>query len=564
MILLKTERVEKQEISQQIDMDSYQIELGESLEREDAAHIRKPIPNSNEIRLMILGEKGGGKTSFSRRFAKLDAVMPDVGESTEGINFCEPIELKDIDERIEIDVSIDIWDFAGRKADHALHKFFLAKEQCVYVVVCGSRQSESFLSSKIDYWLDLIRDYAKGKNQTVFVLINKWDDHKPYINKKSIEYNYPEFKLIYRYINIDKENQKNGKLDEFRRELTDFIMSVDTKVPACIKKILERMNLKFKETNYISIKNLENIIKEESDENYEEVLRILNTRYAYCFWYKDISGIDAVMLNPRWIAGAVYKIINWVQNREPNYKSASIKKSDFDKALRTSEADKLLFPETQDKFIFEALKHFELAYCENCNTLVIPDCLDDSYPDDEIGLKFDFEDSVQVEFCIQGEPDIPCPEFPREIIPLFTVKNYKSIYKNAKGNSVISHDRAMFDCRDGISRAEIKRLNDHRISIIVKGDNIDRNTTYIFEFVLCFYKNLCGYNRFQKQKPEVLYYATQANGKLCTISIRDLKAKSLKQIENYYGLEFEEEEFYRIGLVIANYIKNFKTYNGKH
>ena len=529
--------------------------------------------DSDEIRLMILGDKGGGKTSFARRFVELGAAMPSEDESTKGINFSEflyskisaDVGLKDIDKNTKRDVTIKIWDFAGHEVTHAAHKFFLSK-RCVYVIVCQARQEDSFEVSKIEYWLEHIRDYAEGENQTVFVLINMFDDNKPSVNEESIRKNYGEYKLVFRYLNIKKDDKKDGKLDEFRHELIEFILSADTKIPANYKKIQERIYSKFENKNYIEKVEVEEIIidensKDKGSKNYDIILKNLND-WGYCFWFSEILEVKTIVINPRWITGAVYKIINWVQNS--SCMNASIEKSDFEKALRETEENKLFFPKDKDDDIFKIMKHFGLAYSEDGNTLVIPYCLNDSYPDNETGLKYDSRDSVQVDFCIQTLANVPSPEFPKDTIPLFIVKNYKLIHK-VKEKSMVSRYRAMFEGPNG-SIAEIWRFSNEtrRICITVKGNDFDTNIDYLSTLANCLSnKILSEHKRFQKQKPEILYLATDVNGKQIQLSIEDTRKLGIELIAKLKNIEFSKEERDK-STKVSRAISNVTTINNNY
>jgi hypothetical protein len=165
--------------------------------------------------------------------------------------------------------------------------------------------------------------------------------------------------------------------------LIKHIQTIDTKIPSSYKRMQELISATFEETNFVDRNEIENIIEsvKEEDESLREVkneviLRILHS-LAFCFWFDKIDGVSAVVLNPRWITGAVYKIINWVQKADP-YNNASIDISDFDDALRTPPEDAALFPKEKDGLIFNILKNFELAYSDG-DTLVIPHCLKDKY-----------------------------------------------------------------------------------------------------------------------------------------------------------------------------------------
>jgi GTPase SAR1 family protein len=502
----------------------------------------RDVTESNEIRLMILGNRGEGKTSFARRFKDLEVQMPKEYESTVGIDFDEIMSGKIITG--EKDVNIKIWDFSGDAIDHAAHKFFLSKDRCVYVIVCQTRWDEKPLeSSKIEYWLEHIRNFARGEKQSgtkdsIFILINQWDNKVPFVEEDRIRADYKEYELFFHYLNIDKDNQEGGALDKFRREITKYILSINTLIPKSIKEMHEIIKSKFVSENTISVEDIYSIIEKEkaADSNKEDILGILDM-CAYCYWFKDISGVDKVVLKPNWITRAVYKIITWVRQSNSN-KDASIKKSDFSNALRVNKGDELEFPEDQDKFIFEAMKRFELAFGTNGDTLVIPYCLGGSYPDNEASLSYNPEDSIQIEICINGALDTKDPKFPEGVIPLFIVKNYMLIHKNRNKNPIISRNKAMFYAADRSSRAEIERHNDYRIRITAKGDNVESSFAFATELTRKL-KHVLSDLRW-RQEPELSFLITQIGGKTRKIEMSMFEEKKTEEITEFLKPEKPE------------------------
>ncbi|MCL2386955.1 MAG: hypothetical protein FWC89_05305, partial [Defluviitaleaceae bacterium] len=264
------------------------------------------------------------------------------------------------------------------------------------------------------------------------------------------------------------------------------------------------------------------------------------------------------VLNPRWITGAVYKIVNWVQKSEI-YNNASIKIFDFHNVLRSNAKDAVIFPEDKDELIFNIMKCFELAYSEDGETLIIPHCLKDSYPDEEVGLSFEFENSVQMEIAIIAKGDSPLPEFPSSLIPRFIVKNFNSIHKNAKGNSVTSKNKAMFVSVDGKSLAEIKRndRDNYRVYITVQGKNgninFEDNIKFLCSLESCLGDILREHKRFQEQKPTISYRATKIDGKPVYLPANELRVKELPTIESYKGEKFKKEENARVIMFVNNH-----------
>jgi len=531
------------------------------------ANLSGNVVDNNEIRLMILGEKGEGKTSFAERFQELDSNMPNESESTEGVVIDE-VYLEDINDRnskYKKNVRIKIWDFAGHEVTHAVHKFFLS-DKCVYVIVCQARRDERSVNAKIGYWLEHIRDYAgikkclEDKKIKIFILINEFDENVISINEASIKNDYQNYELIFKYINIKYDNQKRGKLNEFRHELFDYIQSIDTKIPICYKKMQERIRSRFEKSNFVEKTKIEAIIEDvkSSDENIVDVetRQILESlhAYAFCFWF-DINEIRTVVLNPRWITSAVYSIINYVQNN--NTGIPSIKKSNLSNILKRMPNDFDL-PIDIDKLLFGVMEQFELAYSDDEETLVIPHCLKDSYPNNEIGLNFEFLNSVQVDVRIEAEDDSSVPRFPISTIPRFIVKKYNNIYKR-KGNPIISKNKAMFEIEESI--AEIMQRNDYSIIITVQAKYsssciIEKNIKHLCDFIACLNNVLLEHRRFQSQKPKISYRATDINGKPRYLPIDELKNNEIEKIQEYRRLKLKKGETDRINLFIKKDVTN--------
>ena len=130
--------------------------------------LEKGSENLNEARIIILGEKGAGKTCLARRLIDLEAPMTKSAESTLGV----VTTTWKIGEGNNA-VNAHIWDFAGHVVTHAAHRCFLS-ERCMYVIVYDGRTERRNL---LEYWLDHIKNY--GGNAPVRILVNKFDDINP-------------------------------------------------------------------------------------------------------------------------------------------------------------------------------------------------------------------------------------------------------------------------------------------------------------------------------------------------------------------------------------------------
>ena len=117
----------------------------------------------NEVKLMLVGRGGAGKTSLRRFF--MGAPHDKHEKETPGIaldSFALPIAQRE--------VTVRLWDFAGQEITHALHQFFLT-EGCIYVLVLDPRSNTEMQDA--EYWLALLKRYAGGA--PVLVTLNRQD-----------------------------------------------------------------------------------------------------------------------------------------------------------------------------------------------------------------------------------------------------------------------------------------------------------------------------------------------------------------------------------------------------
>ena len=185
--------------------------------------------NLNEARVIILGEKGAGKTCLARRLVDPKAPMTKPGESTEGVDNKGVWKIEG--KSALSTVNARIWDFAGHVITHAAHRCFLS-ERCLYILVYDGRTERR---NQIEYWLDHVRNY--GGDAPVLVLVNKFDNHKPDVPENTLKRKYPFIKS-FEYFSI-KEDE--SELEKFRLKTSDLIRSNPIwsrdKIPASYYKV---------------------------------------------------------------------------------------------------------------------------------------------------------------------------------------------------------------------------------------------------------------------------------------------------------------------------------------
>ena len=117
-----------------------------------------------ECKVIFLGDGAVGKTTTIRRICG-DGALTGIRE-TPGIEIRTAILNPDgsVGDRGNPDgILIHFWDFGGQEVLRSMHRCFLT-ERTVYVIVSNARQFDHRLSqSRAVYWLNSIRDFAKGR-----------------------------------------------------------------------------------------------------------------------------------------------------------------------------------------------------------------------------------------------------------------------------------------------------------------------------------------------------------------------------------------------------------------
>ncbi len=379
----------------------------------------KGATNLKEARVVILGEKGAGKTSLARRLLDPEAPMPGKDESTEGVD-------TDIWKVESEDLRIHVWDFAGHVVTHAAHRFFLS-ERCLYIIVYDGRTETR---NRLEYWLDHVKNY--GGDSRVLVVVNKFDDHLPDLRPNTLKDRYPEnFKGREDIASFSIQDDA-GALKAFRARLVQ-----------CVKDSAF-WNREVISTNYYQVKrDIEDLFDRTAGANggqpelicrkkftgiaqahgvacdkEEELLSFLHCLGA-SLWYNQgkLKGYDQLVLNPSWISHAVYRIINWLNTQQRH----EIKRTDFMEAFQ-KESER--FPEATHPFIFDLAQHYELAYAsgqaENAR-LLFPHLMREDRPDELPA--FDIADSLMLRY----KADSPLPP---DTVSRFIVRQHTMIHEN--------------------------------------------------------------------------------------------------------------------------------------
>jgi len=319
----------------------------------------------NETRVLILGEKGSGKTSLALRLKNPKHKMPSKDESTEGVDVIDwPIAA--VAGQPDSEVNVHIWDFAGHVITHAAHRCFMS-ERCLYIVLINGRTEGD---NRTEYWLEQIRNY--GGDSPVLVLVNIKDKHRVDLPENTLKKEFPSIVDFYQ-VDIDA----GGKpLEEFRKAvmkiLQDNPLWKNQQISASAYKVKEALREHFEKGNeYIEREEFDQIAKKSGVKKGEHQQLLEDLRdLGICLWYgdDDMEEFGTMVLNPSWISHGIYRLINWGMNK----KKTSLSISDSLRAFAEGDASK--YPEEKVSFLFRLMKIYQLAFFkdENPNKIFVP------------------------------------------------------------------------------------------------------------------------------------------------------------------------------------------------
>lgn len=484
--------------------------------------IKEGATKLNEARIIILGDKGAGKTCLARKLIDPNAPMTTEMESTAGVNTL----LWKIEEE---NINIRIWDFAGHTVTHAVHQFFLS-ERCLYIMVYDGRTEER---NRLEYWLNHMKNY--GGDSKAFLMVNKRDQHSINLPINSLKEQYSIAGLHTFSIKDDIDSLKL-----YRKEIVEYIKNNPSwnnlEIPTNnyqVKEILENLfvNGGDKGYEYISKKEFVKIAKKHGVFNFELLLIRLHA-LGVSLWYKNMEEFDTMVLNPEWLSHGVYQIINWVNEN----KKHSISLKEFSSVFNGNKR----YPIDKHKFLYKLMIHYELAFeTTKGENLIIPHLLHEDRP--LVLPIFPLGESLMLRY--KSEQPLP-----PDTISRFIVRHNQEI-KIENNNYLVWRFGVVLEDKNG--NIALIREDDRTISVSVKGND---KTKYISKLRDTL-NNI--YNSYKSKKPE-LQYRIERFGKLEEVSENETFWLEDKKIFNHFlrNKSYYDDETNKVipmKLVVNNY-----------
>lgn len=393
--------------------------------------------NLNEIKVIIVGDGGAGKTSLQKLLTN-EKFDPQESQ-THGINI-KHLTLRPNGKNVKY----RLWDFGGQEIMHATHQFFLSRRS-IYIILLNAREEPN-----PEYWLNHIKSF--GGNSPVIVAINKTDENASFdVNRNFLKEKYPN---IIDFIKIScSQNVGINYVKTALKQAVLDIKDLNSKWSISwlnVKTTLEKMQSSFISYDEFTELCYNNNIYDSSSQN--TLVEYLND-LGIVLHFKDFALSDTHVLDPEWVTFAVYKIIN---SKKLAHNKGLLKSPEIRTILKTNSIDeKFKYPSSSLNYIIELMMKFELCYKVSNNEILVPDLLEVQEP------LITFEDPNPLKVVVAYS------FLPKSIMPRLIVNLHHDIYSQYRWRTgIVVHDKMLNSYAKINADYDLKTIN-----IEVFGDN---------------------------------------------------------------------------------------------
>ncbi len=408
----------------------------------------------NEIKVMLVGDGGVGKTSL-RRFFRGEAHV-DGEPETRGIVLSEfPLTCGGHN------ITVRLWDFAGQEITHALHEFFLT-EGCAYLVIVEPRSDNE--EGDAERWLKLIARYGKGA--PALVVMNKQDTRHPGgydIDRNLLMERFPFIREF--------ERTSCGRVREGCEELRSKLCAVltvmaeaDLEVPESWLRVKDECFAKGRdgqERKYLSLEEFRALCArhgEQDREKQESLARILHNLGAVLHFVDEPRLRDTTVLNPHWVTDGAYRLL---RAKDAPGSGGTLTLAEAMAAVPGAD-------EKATRYLLGLMERFEMCFtveeteegAPSPQRWLVPGALDKNQPAEVKAAEWKEPSAVRLRYMYDP--------LPQGVLPRFIVMTHLLSEKLPRWrNGVVLHDRA--------ARALIRKgQKENTVEVTVQGPDAER------------------------------------------------------------------------------------------
>ncbi|MCW5203290.1 hypothetical protein VU12_10165 [Desulfobulbus sp. US4] len=350
-----------------------------------------------EVKVILVGEGASGKTSLTRCLR--EERFNEHEKTTHGIRI-KNWQLVTGDQSLRC----NLWDFGGQEIMHATHQFFLSRRS-LYVLVLDGRRDE-----RPEYWLRYIESFGGGS--PVLVVLNKYDTNPGFdLDRPFLQEKYP-FIVGFHRTSCATNNGIRAFKDALLKELQEVPLTRNEWPLSWFraKAQIEQMN-----EPRISYEAFEGVCRDAgvAGEISRDVLGDFLHDLGIVIHFTDFGLDENHVLDPKWVTGAVYKIIN---AESVATGKGMLRLDALKEVLRPQEGDPYIYRRADHRYIIELMKKFELCYELEGGEVLIPQLLAVPQP------QFDFPYEGALRFVLHYTDFLP-----PSVMPRFIVKRHQEI-----------------------------------------------------------------------------------------------------------------------------------------
>ena len=273
----------------------------------EAAGTLRPV---QEIKVMLVGRGGAGKTSLRRFF--LGQPHDADEKETPGIALDTfPLVCQ------EGELTVRLWDFAGQEITHALHQFFLT-EGCVYLLVLDPRSNTEMQDA--EYWLGLLQRYAG--NSPVLLVLNRQDARQGgyEVDRRLLQERFP---LIQSFTKTNCASRDGcDKLLQGLREAVESLPPNEPphlQVPETWLNVMRDCDGTASDRQHMTLEEFREICQQQGEpepDKQESLARLLHKLGVVLHFVEDQRLRDTAVLDPHWVTDGVYRLLRYKDRPE--------------------------------------------------------------------------------------------------------------------------------------------------------------------------------------------------------------------------------------------------------
>lgn len=258
-----------------------------------------------EAKILLIGAGQSGKTSLFRRLYDKDKPLPEVDETTRGID----VYRRSFTNNSGQTFWLNIWDFGGQQIYHATHQFFLTTRSLYILLDDTKRNDYSVHDEGFKYWLEAVETLAD--RSPILIFQNMKGGRSKDIDESGIKGGFPNVKDIYQG-DLSLPDAADS-LESAIRLHVQRLPHIGQALPAQWVKLRTAIKKRSHQDPYIRIEEYFSMYSEFLPFDQQKALELSHHLHAlgvFLHFQEERYLSELVFIRNEWITDAVFRIID--------------------------------------------------------------------------------------------------------------------------------------------------------------------------------------------------------------------------------------------------------------